>query len=80
MQVVKATQMAEWCDVDLKTIHNWANKGQLPHFRTPGRHLRFKAEDARAFLAKYGYPIPAELAEATPKNPGGEVLATGGAA
>lgn len=80
MLVVKATQMAKWCDVDLKTIHNWVGKGQIPHFRTPGRHLRFKAEDARAFLAKYGYPIPAELAEAASKESGGEALAAGGAA
>lgn len=77
MHVVKATQMAKWCGVDLKTIHNWVNKGQIPHFRTPGRHLRFTVESARAFLAKYGYPIPAEL---EPKDPGGEVLAAGGAA
>ncbi|MGB5413913.1 MAG: helix-turn-helix domain-containing protein, partial [Polyangiales bacterium] len=35
-----ASQIARFCPVDLKTIHNWADRGRIAHFRTPGRHLR----------------------------------------
>ena len=56
-----ASQVARFCQVDLKTIHNWAERGEVPHFRTPGRHLRFRRADILHFLRKYGYPIPSEL-------------------
>jgi excisionase family DNA binding protein len=58
-----ASDMARFCQVDLKTIHNWCEKGKIPHFRTPGRHLRFRAPDVRGFLKEYGYELPPELAE-----------------
>lgn len=53
-----APQLAKICSTDLKTIHNWVNKGEIKSFRTPGRHLRFRREDILEFLLKYGYPIP----------------------
>ncbi|HQK16838.1 MAG TPA: response regulator, partial [Polyangiaceae bacterium] len=53
--------------VDLKTIHNWADKGEIRHFRTPGRHLRFRRLDVLDFLRKYGYPIPEVLRLGKPK-------------
>jgi CheY-like chemotaxis protein len=53
--------------VDLKTIHNWADRGQIPHFRTPGRHLRFRRPHVLDFLRKYGYPIPEELESERPR-------------
>jgi excisionase family DNA binding protein len=56
-----ASQIAAFCSVDLKTIHNWAERGELRHFRTPGRHLRFRRNDVVEFLRKYGYPVPAEF-------------------
>jgi CheY-like chemotaxis protein len=69
--------------VDLKTIHNWADRGQIPHFRTPGRHLRFRRPHVLDFLRKYGYPIPEELEAERPRvallingmDPAGEVAA-----
>lgn len=54
-----ASDVARFCSVDLKTIHNWADKGEIKHFRTPGRHLRFRRLDVLDFLRKYGYPVPA---------------------
>ena len=51
-----ASQIARFCQVDLKTIHNWADRGQIRHFRTPGRHLRFRRPHVLDFLRKYGYP------------------------
>jgi len=56
-----ASQIARFCQVDLKTIHNWADRGRISHFRTPGRHLRFRRPHVLDFLRKYGYPIPEEL-------------------
>ena len=40
-ELFTASDVARFCQVDLKTIHNWADKGEIRHFRTPGRHLRF---------------------------------------
>jgi excisionase family DNA binding protein len=62
-----ASQIARFCQVDLKTIHNWADRGQISHFRTPGRHLRFRRPHVLDFLRKYGYPIPDELAADRPR-------------
>ena len=53
-----APQVAKICSTDLKTIHNWVNRGEIKFFRTPGRHLRFRREDIMEFLIKFGYPIP----------------------
>jgi excisionase family DNA binding protein len=50
-----ARAVAELCGVELKTVHNWAVDGKLAHFRTPGRHLRFKPEVVAAFLRECGY-------------------------
>jgi excisionase family DNA binding protein len=62
-----ASQIARFCQVDLKTIHNWADRGQIAHFRTPGRHLRFRRPHVLDFLRKYGYPIPDELDVGRPR-------------
>jgi excisionase family DNA binding protein len=62
-----ASQIARFCQVDLKTIHNWADRGQISHFRTPGRHLRFRRPHVLDFLRKYGYPIPQELDAERPR-------------
>ena len=35
--------------------------GRIRHFRTPGRHLRFRAEDVAEFMEDFGYPVPPEL-------------------
>jgi len=59
--LLTASQLAAFCEVDLKTIHNWAERGRMRFFRTPGRHLRFRRVDTLDFLRRYGYPIPEEL-------------------
>jgi excisionase family DNA binding protein len=57
-ELFTASEFANFCQVDLKTIHNWADRGEIRHFRTPGRHLRFRRLDVIDFLRKYGYPVP----------------------
>ena len=66
-ELLTASQVARFCQVDLKTIHNWAERGQIDHFRTPGRHLRFRRPDVLDFLRRYGYPVPTELAVHKPR-------------
>lgn len=66
-ELFTASDVARFCQVDLKTIHNWADKGEIRHFRTPGRHLRFRRLDLLDFLRKYGYPIPEVLRPDKPK-------------
>jgi len=53
-----APQVAKICFTDLKTIHNWVNRGDIRSFRTPGRHLRFRRQDIIEFLVRFGYPVP----------------------
>jgi len=66
-RVLSAVQVARLCDVDLKTIHNWANRGKIACWRTPGRHLRFRRIDVIDFLRDYGFLIPESLRQARPR-------------
>ncbi|MGD8863814.1 MAG: response regulator [Myxococcales bacterium] len=66
-ELFTASEVAKFCQVDLKTIHNWADRGEIRHFRTPGRHLRFRRVDVLDFLRKYGYPVPDVLKQGKPK-------------
>jgi excisionase family DNA binding protein len=66
-ELFTASEVARFCQVDLKTIHNWSDRGEIRHFRTPGRHLRFRRTDVLDFLRKYGYPIPVILSDGKPR-------------
>ena len=66
-ELFTASEVAKFCQVDLKTIHNWADRGEVRHFRTPGRHLRFRRADVLDFLRKYGYPVPEILKQGRPR-------------
>ncbi|HKQ69231.1 MAG TPA: helix-turn-helix domain-containing protein [Polyangiaceae bacterium] len=66
-ELFTAADFAHFCQVDLKTIHNWAEKGEVRHFRTPGRHLRFRRVDILEFLHRFGYPVPEALRSGKPK-------------
>jgi excisionase family DNA binding protein len=63
-RLLSATQVARHCGVDLKTIHNWANKGKIPCHRTTGRHLRFRPLDVVSFLRAYELGLPESLRDA----------------
>ena len=66
-RLLTATQIAAFCDVDLKTIHNWADRGKIRGWRTAGRHLRFRRADVVDFLRTYGFPMPSALRESRPR-------------
>ncbi len=62
-----ASQVASIWNVDLKTVHNWVEKGDMEAFRTPGRHLRFRRRSLLSFLRRYNMEIPADLAPERPR-------------
>jgi excisionase family DNA binding protein len=64
--VYTAQAVADFCEVDLKTVHHWADRGKVRHFRTDGRHLRFRRNDVVRFLRAHGYPLPDALVRARP--------------
>ena len=64
--VYSAQIFANFCEVDLKTVHHWADRGKVAHFRTEGRHLRFRRNDVVRFLRAHGYPLPDQLVRARP--------------
>jgi excisionase family DNA binding protein len=66
-ELYTASDMARFCQVDLKTIHNWADRGNIRHFRTQGRHLRFRRVDIVDFLRQFGYPMPEVIRAGRPK-------------
>jgi hypothetical protein len=57
-ELYTASELARMCEVDLKTIHNWSDRGLVDFFRTPGGHLRFKRVDVIGFLEQYHFPVP----------------------
>ncbi|MBS2020078.1 MAG: helix-turn-helix domain-containing protein [Deltaproteobacteria bacterium] len=61
-----AQMLADICEVDLKTVHHWAERGKIAHHRTEGRHLRFRRNDVVKFLRGHGYPLPASITRARP--------------
>ena len=65
-RVYTAQTLADFCEVDLKTVHHWADRGKVPHFRTEGRHLRFRRNDVVRFLRAHNYPLPDALVRARP--------------
>jgi excisionase family DNA binding protein len=67
-KLLTASNLATLCEVDLKTIHNWVERGRVAHFRTPGRHLRFRPADVAEFLRVWGYSVPRELARASART------------
>lgn len=62
-----AQDVASFCEVDLKTVHHWADRGRVPHTRTEGRHLRFRRNELVAFLRAHGYPLPPEITAVRPR-------------
>lgn len=60
-KLFSAPQVAKFCSVSLKTIHNWAKNGEIQNFKTPGGRLKFQRKDVFNFMNRIGYPIPEEI-------------------
>lgn len=68
--------IAAVCGVNVKTIHNWADKEYLPCFRTPGRQLRFKPREIVPWLREKGYDVPRAMADIAKADAAAAVEAT----
>jgi excisionase family DNA binding protein len=53
-QWLTLTEAARLLGVHPATLREWADAGQVPSFRTPGGHRRFRSADLRAFLLRAG--------------------------
>lgn len=43
-------EASQFLGIHYTTLRNWADKGEIPVFRTPGGHRRFRLADVRGFL------------------------------
>lgn len=55
---------SEFLGVHYTTLRIWADKGEIPVFRTPGGHRRFSLDDLRRFLEQRVSQVPATDADA----------------
>ena len=63
-KLLTSKDLAEIAQCDLKSIHIWVEKGQIPAvcwFRTPGRHLRFYPGPTFEWAARQGYMVPGQI-------------------
>ena len=67
-ELFTASEFAHFCQVDLKTIHNWADKGEIRHFRTPGRHLDFGGSTSSIFCASSATRFPNRCGRASRRS------------
>ena len=50
---------SDFLGVHFTTLRGWADRGEIPVFRTPGGHRRFSLDDLRRFLADRARSAPA---------------------
>lgn len=63
MKTLTTGDIAKMCDVNLRTVIRWIDRGDLKGFKLPGRgNNRVQVEDFVHFLNEHGMPIPSELA------------------
>jgi hypothetical protein len=65
--MLTAPELAGFCNVDVKTIHNWVGKSQIVAHKTQGGHLRFSPIVVVDFLRLHGYPIARALRDRKPE-------------
>ena len=56
-------EVAAHCQVSVKTVNNWINKGSLQSAITPGRHHRIAVGDFNTFLRAHDLPLFGEPVE-----------------
>lgn len=62
MKTLTTGEIATYCDVNLRTVIRWIERGELKGFKLPGRgNNRVLIEDFISFLEEHGMPVPAEL-------------------
>lgn len=62
MKTLSTGEIAKLCDVNLRTVIRWIDRGALKGFKLPGRgNNRVRVEDFVVFLVEHDIPIPPEL-------------------
>lgn len=62
MKTLTSGEIAEYCDVNLRTVIRWIESGKLKGFKLPGRgNNRVLVEDFITFLREHDMPIPEQL-------------------
>lgn len=62
-------EIAEFCDVNFRTVIRWIDRGLLKSYKLPGRgDNRVQPADFVAFLQENNMPIPDEFAELDRQN------------
>lgn len=62
MKTLTTGDIAKLCDVNLRTVIRWIDRGALKGFKLPGRgNNRVRIEDFIAFLRENSMPIPPEI-------------------
>ncbi len=59
-------EISQICEVNPTTVQNWVKEKKLKAYVTPGGHRRIRKEDLKAFMRKFGMPIPSDIADARP--------------
>lgn len=55
-------EIAEYCDVNSRTVIRWIQRGHLRAYQLPGRgDNRVAVEDFLRFLKRHRMPVPEEL-------------------
>ncbi len=62
------SQASKWLGVHPTTLRRWADAGDVPCFRTPGGHRRFRAADLQAWVQKTQTTALAPPAESLVRN------------
>lgn len=65
--MLTAPEVAAFCNVDVRTVHNWTERGALSVHKTPGGHRRFSPIVVVQFLRAHGYPIARALRDRKPE-------------
>lgn len=65
MKTFSTGDIAKYCDVNLRTVIRWIEKGELEGFKLPGRGNNRVTEEALfVFLNRHNIPIPDDLKKA----------------
>lgn len=69
MKTFTTGEIAKFCDVNLRTVIRWIDKGELEGFKLPGRGNNRVTEQAFFdFMKKHNMPIPQELSQGAVVN------------
>lgn len=53
--------IAEMMNVSTRSVYTWAKTMDLPHYDTPGGHMRFRAAEVKKWLEGRGLEVPEKL-------------------